>query len=153
MCIFNLLLGHADAAGPGTPPWDPPSYIPKFSLFFSKQPGALQEEKRPCSNGCVPPVGCPKGRCPSRPPATETSWAHPSLSSDLPLSGLVATPKLPSPPMHVAFCLLLFSHSRVASHPSVSARFSHPGFIWHLALVLIHLTVQIFTFLKPSVFL
>ena len=37
----------------------------------------------------------------------------------------------------------------VSSHPSLSARFSHPGFLWHLSIVPIHLTVQI----KPSVFL
>lgn len=41
----------------------------------------------------------------------------------------------------------------VSSHPSLSARFSYPGFLWHPSVIFIHLTVQIFTFLKPSVFL
>lgn len=47
---------------------------------------------------------------------------------------------------------LLFARFLCPSHPSLSARFSHPGFLWHLSTVLICLAVWIFTFLKPGVF-
>lgn len=47
---------------------------------------------------------------------------------------------------------LAFLSPPVSSHPSLSARFSHPSFLWHLSIVLILRTVQIFTFLQPSVF-
>ena len=56
------------------------------------------------------PWVAPRGHAPLTCPLTETNWAPISLS-ELRLPGLMATPELPSPPMHVAFCLLLFSHS------------------------------------------
>lgn len=126
-------------------------------LFLCRRPGAGRKQASFSWMHLTHGLPAPRGHAPHL-PDPERSWAHLSLSSEFAaartlLLPSLATPKPLSPSTHVAFCLLLFSLSLcVSSHPSLSARLSHAGFLWHLSIVFIHLTVQIFTFLKPSVF-
>lgn len=153
MCLSNKFPG--DAAGPGTTPREPPS--PAGSLPVPLQAAWSRKQASFSWMHLTHGLPAPRGHAPHL-PDPERSWAHLSLSSEFAaartlLLPSLATPKPLSPSTHVAFCLLLFSLSLcVSSHPSLSARLSHAGFLWHLSIVFIHLTVQIFTFLKPSVF-
>lgn len=154
MCLSNKFPVTLLAQGPR-----PEKHHPHRGAASAPAGSLEQDGSPPLSLGCISRRGLPAPRGPTLPlPGPERSWAHLSLSSEfaaarpLLLPGL-ATPKPPSPSPHVAFCLVLFSLSPcVSSHPSLSARLSHAGFLWHLSIVFIHLTVQIFTFLKPSVF-
>lgn len=119
MCIFNKFVSDADAPGPGTTPGAPPLSIHEPYLLLSRQPWARRKQAS-LYTGCIAPLGPPTptpGPCPPQPSVVEANQPCLCLSAELAaaqpllLPHLQATLKLLSPPMHVAFCLLLSSHS------------------------------------------
>lgn len=145
MLLFMYALGTAPGVRLTTPPGNPGHVCELLSvldmiLFLSVpwvSPGAMF----------------------SLPAVTESSQMRLSLSYGFAAAQpcCFSLRTLPSFSLHpcvwLLACAFLSFVPYVPSHPSLSARFLHPGFLWHLSIVLIHLAVQIFTFLKPSVFL
>lgn len=90
--------------------------LPLWVFFLSSRPGAQRKQVSFYSRYTLACV-LPHDPCSPHPLCTGNRWAHLSLSSEfavaqpLPSHNLLATLKLLSPPTHVAFCLLLFSHS------------------------------------------